>query len=186
METKHRNLYKLDELSDYKVASNYSDVRGWKIVDADNRTIGKIDNLWVNKDMERVVYLDVKVDKALIEDSRNEVHDVIANENNKELVYKDGDSHIIIPIGSVSINKDTKIVMANNIGYNTFRNTNRYNSVDNFDREYERRVMKSYYPENDPDSVYYSDDDGFYNRREFDNKQLFLSVIYTCLLINDD
>lgn len=170
MENKHRNLYRLDELSDYKIASNYSDVRGWKIVDADNRTIGKIDNLWVNKDMQRVVYLDVKLDKGLLEESHNEVRDLIANDNGKEFIYKEGDSHIIIPIGSVSINKDTKIVMANNLGYDAFRNTSRYNQQHNFDRDYERRVMKSYYPENDPDSVYYSDDDTFYNRREFDNR----------------
>ncbi len=168
MENKDKNLYRLDELSDYKIASNYSDVRGWKIVDADNHTIGKIDNLWVNKDMQRVVYLDVKLDKGLIDDdNRNEVHDVIANDNGKEFIYKEGDSHIIIPIGSVNINKDTKIVMANNIGYDTFRNTSRYNRPDNFDRDYERRVMKSYYPENDPGSD--SNDDAFYNRREFDN-----------------
>jgi len=170
MENKNKNLYRLDELSDYKIASNYSDVRGWKIVDADNRTIGKIDNLWVNKDMQRVVYLDVNVDKSLIEDSRNEVHDAIENQNGQEFVYKDGDSHIIIPIGSVSINKDTKIVMANNIGYNTFRKTSRYSTQHNFDRNYERRVMHSYYPEDNSNPEYNSDDDTFYNRREFDNK----------------
>lgn len=167
MENKDKNLYRLDELSDYKIASNYSDVRGWKIVDADNRTIGTIDNLWVNKDMQRVVYLDVNVDKALIDDGRNEVHDAIASDNGNEFIYKDGDSHIIIPIGSVSINKDTKIVMANSIGYNTFRNTSRYNIQNNFDRNYERRVMKSYYPENN--SGVDTDDDTFYQRREFDN-----------------
>lgn len=167
MENKDRNLYRLDELSDYKVASDYSDVRGWKIVDNDNRTIGKIDNLWVNKDMMRVVYLDVNVDKKLIEDSRIEVHDAIANESGREFVYKDGDSHIIIPIGSVSINKDTKIVMANSIGYDTFRKTNRYNQQNNFDREYERRVLNSYYP---ADQTHFSEnDDTFYKRREFDN-----------------
>jgi sporulation protein YlmC with PRC-barrel domain len=169
MENKDRNLYKLDELSDYKIASDYSDVRGWKIVDADNRTIGKIDNLWVNKDMQRVVYLDVNVDKGLIDDNHNEVHDAIANDNGREFVYKDGDSHIIIPIGSVSINKDTKTVMANGIGYNTFRNTSRYNSQHNFDRNYERSVMKSYYPETDSSLNNDYDDDNFYKRREFDN-----------------
>ena len=169
MENKHRNLYRMDELSDYKIASNYSDVRGWKIVDADNRTIGKIDNLWVNKEMQRVVYLDVNVDKSLIEDSKNDIHDAIANDNGREFVYKDGDSHIIIPIGSVNINKDTKIVMANNIGYNTFRKTNRYNSLENFDRNYERSVLNSYYPDNDSRLVSDSDDDSFYNRREFDS-----------------
>jgi hypothetical protein len=169
MENKERNLYRLDELSDYKIASNYPDVRGWKIVDADNRTIGKIDNLWVNKDMQRVVYLDVNVDKTLIEDSKMEVHDAIANDNGREFVYKEGDSHIIIPIGSVNINKDTKIVMANNIGYNTFRKTNRYNQQHNFDRNYERGVLKSYYPDEESRFGSDSDDDAFYNRREFDN-----------------
>lgn len=167
MENKDKNLYRLDELSNYKIASDYSDVRGWKIVDAENHTIGKIDNLWVNKDMKRVVYLDVKLDKGLLDDSHNEVRDVIANDNGKEFIYKEGDSHIIIPIGSVNINKDTKIVMANSIGYDTFRNTSRYNTQNNFDRDYERRVMKSYYPENDLN--YDSNDDAFYNRREFDN-----------------
>ena len=169
MENKDRNLYRLNELSDYKIASNYSDVRGWKIVDADNRTIGTIDNLWVNKDMKRVVYLDVNVDKGLIEDSRNEVHDAIARDNGKEFIYKDGDSHIIIPIGSVSINKDTKIVMANGIGYNTFRNTSRYNQQHDFDRNYERRVLNSYYPDDESRFRSESDDDTFYDRREFDN-----------------
>lgn len=167
MENKDRNLYRLDELSDYKIASNYSDVRGWKIVDADNRTIGTVDNLWVNKDMLRVVYLDVNLDKTLIEDSRNEVHDVIAKDHGKEFVYKDGNSHIIIPIGAVNINKDTKSVMAVNIKYDAFRNTSRYDRQHNFDRNYERKVMKSYYPESE--SYFESEDDTFYNRREFDN-----------------
>ncbi|PKP19415.1 MAG: photosystem reaction center subunit H, partial [Bacteroidetes bacterium HGW-Bacteroidetes-22] len=35
-----KNLFKLDELSGYKVAENYSDVRGWDVKDANNRTIG--------------------------------------------------------------------------------------------------------------------------------------------------
>jgi len=167
---KDKNLYRLDELTDYKIASNYSDVRGWKIVDADNRTIGKIDNLWVNKDMQRVVYLDVKVDKALIDDSRNEVHDTIAYDNGREFMYKEGDSHLIVPIGSVNINSDTKIVMANNISYETFRRTGRYNTQNNFDRNYERSVLRSYYDDEDFRSGSKSDDDTFYSRREFDNR----------------
>jgi hypothetical protein len=31
---KNKNLYYLEELSDYKVASEYSDVRGWDVIDA--------------------------------------------------------------------------------------------------------------------------------------------------------
>lgn len=170
MENKDRNLYRLDELSDYKVASDYSDVRGWKIVDADNRTIGTIDNLWVNKDMQRVVYLDVKADKTLIEDSQREVHENIADGNEKEFMYRDGDSHLIIPIGSVNINKDTKTVMASGIGYDTFRRTGRFNTQQRFDRNYERAVLRSYYPDNDPSIGYDADDDTFYSRKEFGDR----------------
>jgi sporulation protein YlmC with PRC-barrel domain len=68
MDKKHRNLFRLHELSDYKVASHYPDVRGWKVIDADNRKIGEVDELLVNKATERVVYLDVEVDKKLIEE----------------------------------------------------------------------------------------------------------------------
>ena len=170
MGNKDRNLYRLDELSDYKVASDYSDVRGWKIVDADNRTIGKVDNLWVNKEMQRVVYLDVNVDKALIEDTKNEVHDTLAHQNEREFMYRDGDSHLIIPIGSVSINKDTKIVQANSIGYDTFRRTGRYNTQNYFDRNYERAVLRSYYPDEESRLNANSDDDAFYDRREFGDR----------------
>jgi len=42
----NKNLFNLDELSDYKVANDYSDVRGWQVKDANNRTIGKVDHLW--------------------------------------------------------------------------------------------------------------------------------------------
>jgi sporulation protein YlmC with PRC-barrel domain len=168
MEKDKKNLYYMDELSGYKISSDYSDVRGWKIIDPDNRTIGTIDNLLVNKEIQRVVYLDVIVDKDLIEDSRQHVHNAPINENGQEFMYKDGDNHIIVPIGSVVINKDTKTVMANNIRYDTFRNTSRYNRQQSFDRDYERRVMNSYYPDNT--TATHSNDDTFYNRREFDNR----------------
>jgi hypothetical protein len=67
----NKNLFNLDELSGYKVAENYHDVRGWDVKDANNRTIGKVDHLLVNKIAERVVYLDVEVDESLIEDEHN-------------------------------------------------------------------------------------------------------------------
>ena len=167
MDKPKKDLYYLDELSGYKIDSAYSDVRGWKIIDADNRTIGTIDNLLVNKELMRVVYLDVIVDKDLMEDSRQQVHNAPVHENGSEFMYKDGDNHIIVPIGSAAINKDTKTVMANNIRYDTFRNTSRYNRQQSFDRDYERRVMNSYYPDNN--SATQSNDDTFYNRREFDS-----------------
>jgi len=165
MESKNRNLYRLDELSGYKVASHYHDVRGWKIVDADNRTIGEVDDLLVNKAMERVVYLDVEVNKDLIEEG-HEVYGASASEGAHEFLNKDGDNHLIVPIGAVSIDEKNKVVIANAIPYDTFKKTNRYSKERNFDRDYERKVMVVYYPESNSNSA--SDDDTFYDRREFD------------------
>lgn len=67
MTDKNKNLYYLHELSDYKVADECADVRDWEVIDADKRTIGKVDGLLVSKQAERVVYLDVEVDASLIE-----------------------------------------------------------------------------------------------------------------------
>ena len=64
---KEKDLFYLHELSDYKVASGYSDVRDWEVKDADGRTIGKVEGLLVSKKAERVVYLDVEVDESVIE-----------------------------------------------------------------------------------------------------------------------
>ncbi len=63
----NKDLFYLEELSDYEVASDYSDVRGWNVIDADKRTIGKVTNLLVSKKEERVVYLDVEVDTTLLQ-----------------------------------------------------------------------------------------------------------------------
>ncbi|MDQ6890962.1 MAG: PRC-barrel domain-containing protein [Bacteroidota bacterium] len=68
MADKNKNLYYLHELSGYKVADDYPDVRDWKVEDANGRLVGKVDGLLVNKTAERVVYLDVEVDKSIIEE----------------------------------------------------------------------------------------------------------------------
>lgn len=49
---KNRSLFYLDELSDYKVKSGDPDVRGWHVKDKDQRVIGKVENLLVNKNTE--------------------------------------------------------------------------------------------------------------------------------------
>ncbi len=64
MTEKNKDLYNLHDLSGYKVAEDYADVRDWEVIDVDKRTIGKVDGLLVSKQAERVVYLDVEVDKS--------------------------------------------------------------------------------------------------------------------------
>ena len=109
-----KNLYYLHELSDYKVDSDYPDVRGWKVKDADNKTVGKVDNLLVNKSTERVVYLDVEVDESLLgEDTKTLA--ASAGEGVHGFINKEGEDHLIIPIGLAGLNEDEKLVLCNNI-----------------------------------------------------------------------
>jgi sporulation protein YlmC with PRC-barrel domain len=160
-----KNLYNLDELSDYKVASDYSDVRGWKVIDADQRTIGKVEGLLVNKKEERVVYLDIEVDKNLIEEG----HEPYENPDHKgahEYLNKEGENHLIIPVGLVDLDEEGKKVWTNEIGYDTFRKTKRYEKGSNIDRDYEVMVIKNYLPAETTDENIYPDE-RLYKRKEF-------------------
>src|SRR5690606_35631169 len=114
MAEKRKNLYCLHELSDYKVSSEDPDVRGWDVKDRDNRVIGKVDNLLVNKEREQVVYLDVEVDPTIIE-ANHDPYGTPANSEVHEFINKDGEEHIIIPVGLVNINEDQKFVYTDRI-----------------------------------------------------------------------
>lgn len=122
MSDKNKNLYYLDELSDYKLADNYCGVLGWEVQDADRRTIGKVDNLLVNKEAERVVYLDVEIDKSVIEDE-HETLTVSLGKDMYEFLNKDGDNPIILPIGLVRLEGKSRKVICDEINYETFAKT---------------------------------------------------------------
>lgn len=147
----------MNELSDYKISDGYPDVRGWDVKDFDNRIVGKVDNLLVNKDAERVVYLDVEVDKTIIDAK----HDPYGRPNHmevREFVNKDGENHIIIPIGLVDLNSDSNYVYTDILDHQTFSETKRYRKGDNVDRQYEVQVLDSY---------------GRKNRRRDDDNDIF-------------
>lgn len=150
MKNREKHLYYLEELSDYKVATNYSDVRGWSVKDSDNRVIGEVDNLLVNKDLDRVVYLDVEVDSTIIEAD----HDPYGKPENtevREFVNKEGENHIIVPIGLIDINEDRKFVYTSTINHQTFAETKRIKTGENIDRKYEETVLRTYDRDSDRD-----------------------------------
>ncbi|CAM4135120.1 hypothetical protein [Gillisia hiemivivida] len=143
MKEQKKHLYYLDELSDYKVDSHYADVRGWPVKDHDNRVIGKVDNLLVNKNLLRVVYLDVEVDKTII-DANYDPYSNSHNSDVREFVNKEGENHVIVPIGMININEEQKYVNTESIDHQTFAETKRFKTGDNVDRDYEVAVMDSY------------------------------------------
>ncbi len=162
----NKNLFNLDELSGYKVAKNYNDVRGWDVKDANDRTIGKVDHLLVNKIAERVVYLDVEVDESLIEEGHN-TYQASASKGVHAFLNKEGENHLIIPIGMAIIDKKNKLVTTNQIDSSTFAKVKRFKKGDVLDFEYELDVVRHYKGDN---TIHSSNDvDGFYDREEFKN-----------------
>jgi len=165
MTDKNKNLYYLHDLSEYKVADEYVDIRDWDVIDADKRTIGKVGGLLVNKQAERVVYLDVEVDESLIE-AGHETYATPANEGVHEFLNKDGENHLIIPIGMVTLDEYNKIVYTDQINYNTFAKTKRFTKGVEIEKSYELMVLPHYLPDNqfqeEGDTI-----NQFYNRKEF-------------------
>jgi sporulation protein YlmC with PRC-barrel domain len=166
MSNNNKNLCYLEELPDYQVASDYYDVRGWDIIDAENRTVGKVTNLLVNKQAERVVYLDVEVNKSLIEVGYK-TYQVPASDGVHGFLNKDGDEHLIVPIGMVSLNREQKKVISKQIDYNTFAKARRFNKGAAIDLDYELSLF-SHLIGNDTMDIAILDDE-FYNRKEFNN-----------------
>lgn len=166
MSHNNKNLYYLEELPEYEVASNYNDVRGWDVIDAENRNVGKVTNLLVNKRAERVVYLDVEVNKALIEDGYK-TYQTPASDGVHGFLNKDGDEHLIVPIGMVSLNIEQKKVLTNQIDYDTFAKAKRFKRGAAVESDYELFLFHHYIPEEAKTIT--TTDDTFYNRKEFEN-----------------
>ncbi len=162
----NKNLFNLDELSGYKVAENYNDVRGWDVKDANNRTIGKVDHLLVNKLAERVVYLDVEVDETLIEEGFN-TYQNRASDGVHEFLNKHGENHLIIPIGMAIIDNNKKLVNTGQIDSSSFAKAKRFRKGDAIDFEYELNTIRHYRGDNTIQSS--NSMDGFYSREEFKN-----------------
>lgn len=166
MDERTKTLFYMDELTDYKIASDYSDVRGWDVVDANSRTIGKVDNLLVNKNAERVVYLDVEVDDAVIEEG-HDPYQTPVSEGVHEFVDKEGENHLIVPIGMATLDENNKRVIADQIDYSTFAKAKRFTKGQPINFAYEVNVVRHLGGDESLDETADSGD-WFYNRREFD------------------
>lgn len=171
MTTKEKHLYYLNELKDYKIKKNDPDIRGWQVKDLDNRVVGKVDDLLVNKELGKVVYVDVEVDQSII-DANHDPYAAPANSEVREFINKEGENHIIIPIGLISFNRDGKYIFTESINYRTFAETKRYRSGTSISRDYEHHVLGSYNRDRD-----YTDEDlrrtsSAYNDAELEEKEL--------------
>ncbi len=168
MEDSDKRLYSLDELSDYKVDSDDPDVRGWEVKDADGRVVGTVDNLLVNKNSEKVVYLDVEVDTSVIE-AGHEMLDESADDGIHEFENSEGEDHLIIPIGLARLNEDEEYVYTDELTHQTFAKTKRFKEGKSIPSDYERYIISHY--GNEDTSAQNQDDEDFYKREEFNRSK---------------
>lgn len=118
----HRHLYRLDELKDYKVASDDPDVRGWEIVDRDNEKFGTVKELIVDPNKGKARYLDVEPSSDLKSDNTD---------------------RLLIPIGVAKLDKDNKNVIVNQIDKDGLASYPLYRG-DDVARDYEVEVVERF------------------------------------------
>jgi hypothetical protein len=99
--------------------------------------------------MEKVVYLDVEVDESII-DANHDPYATPTLGGIREFVNKNGENHIIVPIGMVTIDDKQKYVFTDSIDYLTFAGTKRMTPGANINRDYEKMVLNSYNRDRSP------------------------------------
>ncbi len=142
MKTNEKQLFYLNELSDYKIEDNYPDVRGWDVKDAALRTIGKVKHLVVNKTMAKVVYLDVVVDSSII-DINHDPYTAPVNSGLREFMDSEGENHLIIPIVLADLNIEKEYVISETVDHNTFAGTQKFHINTRADQDYENDLQHS-------------------------------------------
>lgn len=92
------NSESLVRLSDanYEVAPDEHDVRGWKVVLANDEAIGEVDDLIIDPAAGKVRYLDVELDRDALRLER--------------------DRHVLVPIASAEIDADEEEVVLSGMG----------------------------------------------------------------------
>jgi uncharacterized protein (TIGR02271 family) len=82
-------LIPLSKAEGYRVAENNEDVRGWDVRANDGEKIGKVNDLLIDTGIDKVKYLEVKVDRGLFGKDRN----------------------VLIPIGAARLADDDDVVL---------------------------------------------------------------------------
>lgn len=142
-ERRRHKLSFLEDLGDYKVASEDPDVRGWELVDRDNHVLGKVDHLLADVEKKRVRYLDVEPDSKMIEKD-HEAYRASAQDGAHEYRDRTGDVHMIVPIGMARLDTDNHRVIADKVDKSTFLGGPRFSKGEPITHEQEHEV-KTYY-----------------------------------------
>ncbi len=141
-------LYRLSELTDYEVADRDPDVRGWNVVSADKKIIGKVNEMIVDLDAMKVRYLDVNIN--------DEISDVGTDER-----------HLLIPIGAAELESRDDVVRVGDIETVTLLKLPAYQGG-SISRDYERDLRRTLNPDYDSETK-----EDFYNDPLYDDSRFY-------------
>jgi uncharacterized protein (TIGR02271 family) len=138
----------LDQMDDFKVADGDPDVRGWTVLGSDNRKIGKVDNLLIDRSAMKVRYLDVDVDNDLVEDR---------------------DRHVLIPIGYARLNNDDDSILVQEMASTDVATLPAYDQS-GMTRDYETSVRQRF---DQGFATSGSADDNFYEHEHYNDNRFY-------------
>lgn len=164
---REKKLFYLNELSNYVVDDKDKDVRGWVVKDGQDRPVGKVDNLLVNKSTERVVYLDVEVDESIINKNFEPYQRDKSSSETHNFINEDGENHIILPIGLANLDIENEVVYSKSVDQDTFAHTKRHQKGTDIEREYEVIIIDTY--DRSENKKSYGEDDEFYDNQHFES-----------------
>jgi uncharacterized protein (TIGR02271 family) len=87
------SLMPLSQMNDFKVAGDNPDVRGWDVFASDDKKIGRVDDLLVDRNGTDVRYLVVDLDRGLL----------------ASLSGRSG--HVLVPVGEVRLDRNSKVYL---------------------------------------------------------------------------
>lgn len=114
----YRSLSKLENLDDWKVHHDDTDIRGWNVYANDGTKVGEVENLLVDRSAKKVRYVEVELD--------NDLPNLSQLNGKIETRYDDDDRYIVVPVGLINIDEDDDVVRVNALDAGLLYNTPRY------------------------------------------------------------
>ncbi len=116
------HLRRLRDLTDFEVADDNPDIRGWAVRGSDGRQFGQVYELIVDVDALKVRYLDVLLDDSLGADERT--------------------NHILLPIGVAALDEEADNVFVPSLTYESVREYPPYTEIQ-ITRAYEQAMLRA-------------------------------------------
>jgi photosynthetic reaction center H subunit len=144
-----KRLCRLGEMSDYEVADEDPDIRGWDVLGENGEKIGTVEELIVDTTSMKVRYLDIDLDDSIIE-------------GNEE-------RHVLIPIGAAKLDDDDDNVFVQGLDRKVVNRFPAYKDRQPLTREYENEVRSTLSPGYNTSGT----TGNFYEHDHFDDKRFY-------------